>query len=65
MSKKVKVEGFKPCPFCGGKGVLRELDGDCYVRCEECGGRGPNNFFNQSRAAMDWNRRANEMKEGV
>ena len=45
-------------PVLRGKGVLREKDGDVYVRCDTCGARGPNNFFNQSRAAMDWNRRA-------
>ena len=60
MSEQLKQNGFKPCPFCGGKGVLREMDGDVYVRCDTCGGRGPNNFFNHSQAAQDWNRRTEQ-----
>lgn len=60
MSEEVKSEGFKPCPFCGGKGVMLEEYGSFHVVCAKCGGSGPILFFNQSQAAIDWNRRTLE-----
>lgn len=58
MSEEVKAEGLKPCPFCGATWVkLAEYDGCWCVRCCECGSKGAVAFWNQSQAALDWNRR--------
>lgn len=76
MSKEQIMEGneLKPCPFCGGKAAMKSHT-ECggfgsyseivYIKCLECGARGPeaDSFFVGSKtdlnliATTKWNRR--------
>ncbi len=56
------TEGLKPCPFCGGRAVIREVEtrtyriGGYYVMCGNCLTSG-NNYKTKQKAADAWNRR--------
>jgi len=38
------MKEIKPCPFCGGKGILQDAEtgvwGTVWVSCEQCGAEG-------------------------
>jgi len=63
MSEKIDVKGLKPCPFCGGPGmVYKILDHKRYVYKVMCGARvnccGLYNSWLTPEAARDgWNKR--------
>ena len=44
-----------PCPFCGGKGKIRDF-GYVNVRCEKCGAVS-NNYVGCADAVQHWNQR--------
>ena len=64
------TENLKPCPFCGGEGVLKDeghqdiqhMGDDWFVRCQTCGANVANSQHRRTAAlATDaWNRRALE-----
>lgn len=51
---------LKPCPFCGRKPrMTRDIDGDCRVRCQNCGAT---TYYarTEEEATKAWNRRADD-----
>lgn len=54
---------LKPCPFCGGKAVFKDIDSSCsYVRCEKCGATGKTvkiskKYSSDEKAIEAWNGR--------
>lgn len=49
---------LKKCPFCGGKAVLRELDGISFIECTNCYATMPG--ADSEEATEDWNTRYKE-----
>lgn len=53
---------LEPCPFCSGTDLVTQTsDGDGgwpFVRCMECGARGPCVRISYDKALADWNARA-------
>mgnify|MGYP003292029536 CR=1 FL=1 len=51
---------LKPCPFCGGKAVFREMSwgmSTFYIKCTKCGMQTASNHEPKAKQAKDWNRR--------
>lgn len=53
---------LKPCPFCGGKGILHIETYMSYVKCQICGAETglvkiSTNYSLDERAIEAWNRR--------
>ena len=51
-----------PCPFCGGKAMIKEISQSVYIECQNCGAKSPmvqNSPYYKSAfiAAERWNRR--------
>lgn len=44
---------LRPCPYCGGKGAVREAPDD-WVQCERCGAQTPDSATVES-AVKKWN----------
>jgi Lar family restriction alleviation protein len=65
----MSIGTLKPCPFCGstnvrlwkGQTVGTGDNGIRFVRCFECGSRGP--FSEQSEAIDAWNKRVESEEE--
>ena len=56
---ETKLEGVKPCPFCGGNNLLVDMDVDgnhVFISCNECYTSGPH-AINDRRAKDAWNTR--------
>ena len=56
---------LKPCPFCGGKGVLVRIDHKYYVTCDTCTCRTASGYIGfryygdaEAEAIAAWNTRA-------
>lgn len=51
---------FLPCPFCGSKNLIVELNGkNCnWVRCSDCDCTGPIGEENEADVILKWNKRA-------
>ena len=49
---------LKPCPFCGGKRpyAIVPMALYCYVKCKDCGARGPNETSDITAQEI-WNQR--------
>ena len=54
---------LKPCPFCGGKAILAEINGtdDYYVVCEVCCTY--TDFYRKEKAIKAWNSRVEVEKD--
>ncbi len=55
-------EKLLPCPFCGDKGEITEVDSYSMCRrynvfCKECGGNKYNDACSEAEAAQTWNTR--------
>lgn len=67
LSEQNQALVLKPCPFCGsGETFTRSWQGEnggsfAFARCSQCGASTQDNWPNEARAALEWNRRA----EGV
>lgn len=60
------TEPLKPCPFCGGRGVLALVltTRTCYVSCNLCHSHGPEYPEEEScKAVAGWENR--KPKEGI
>ena len=55
---------LKPCPFCGGKAILKQITGRWAVHCEnQCAGT---RIFNDAKRAIDaWNTRVGSNSEAM
>ncbi len=55
------MEELKPCPFCGGKAVMRTSASKvcAWAKCTACGAES-SVFSDHESAAEAWNRRAAE-----
>lgn len=63
------MEKLKPCPFCGGKGIYKRDNWDCFIRCEECNANTNKihidfEYSAKDRAIKAWNKRAEEVRHG-
>ena len=62
------TKNLKPCPFCGGKAAVHELEtrtssiGGYYVICTKCL-TSSNNYSTPEIAAERWNRRVKDESE--
>lgn len=59
------MKELKPCPFCGGEGVLQEHEFYGYastygVVCFDCGSETRQFYTNEKTAIRAWNRRLEE-----
>lgn len=66
---KAKINKLKPCPFCGGKGILNDELNHCvsYVKCSTCGAetgmvKVSAEYCADEKAIERWNRRADNVK---
>lgn len=62
------MSDLKPCPFCGGKGVMfthnyPQLCPTYGVVCELCGTQGPQFFYKEEDAAKYWNHRTEDKSD--
>lgn len=57
------MEQLKPCPFCGGEGVLvKDRTYTYWIRCRKCGVRQPYTKYNAPYEAIEaWNRRVTDV----
>lgn len=54
---------LKPCPFCGGRAILRHDSSGCYVECGNgmCSVMPTTWYFDEEEKVIEaWNRRAND-----
>lgn len=54
---------LKPCPFCGGRAILRRDSSGCYVKCNNgmCKVMSTTWYYDKEDEAITaWNRRAND-----
>lgn len=63
-AEQEKETELKPCPFCGGRAVLVQVNRKNYVICDDCGAKSfeysQHDDYFDARAIRAWNRRANE-----